>query len=306
MAKFINVNPTDYNTIKQQALLDFKAMLDKLDATPEKFLDPLSFKEKYTLGPTNINKQNVYITTSAYLKMLSYVFKSEKEIAWHGTVLTDFKKYPDKYFITDVFLYPQTISGTTVTTDQTKYNDWTTNLDDNTFNNMRLQGHSHVNMAVSPSAVDTTFMEDLIHTFHNGEFYIFMIMNKKQDLYFCIYDTANNILYEKEDIQVTIISDENKDFIADINTEFKEHITERTYQYNNYGGSITKIQHPTSRFNTTEPTHYYLDGRMVTAAEYHAAMQAEEESMFDYYMNRDFYNNDINSNKKKTKKETKK
>lgn len=285
MARYINIKETDFNSIKEQALLDFEIMLNKLAETPDKLLDTISFREKYTLGPTNIQKQTVFITASAYLKMLTYVLKSEKEIAWHGTVLTDFEKYPNKYFITNAFLYPQLVSGATVTTDQTKYNNWTMELEDEVFNSMRLQGHSHVNFAVSPSSVDTTFYEELVQNLHNGEFYIFMIMNKKQELYFRIYDTANNIMYDKEDIIITIIGEDNEDFLSDISIELKEHITDRTFQFAN-----TK---------NTAKTHY-LDGKMVTADEYYAAMEEENTSLFDYYTNRDMYN--AYPSKKKEKK----
>lgn len=300
--RYININTEDLKTIKEQALADFQAMLDKLDTTPEKYLDTISFKEKYALSPKDVQKQTVYITSSAYLKMLTYVLSTDKELAWHGIVLTDLEHYPDKYFITDVFLYPQTVTGATVTTDQTKYNAWTQELDDDTFNNMRFQGHSHVNMSTSPSSVDTTFYEDLVQNLHNGEFYIFMILNKRREMYFRIYDTANNIMYDKEDIDVVVLDSDNEDLIADAKASIKEFISEQSYKYmgTNYGGTVTNTMHygPKTIIDSQGKKTYYLDGKMVTEAEYKQAME-EEDSLFNYYVNRDQYNAPTNSKKDK-------
>lgn len=299
MARYINIKQADLNNIKKQALEDFKTMLDKYDTTPEKLLDTISFREKYTLGPTNIEKQYVYITASAYLKMLMYVLGTDKEIAWHGTVLTDLEKHPNKFVITDTFLYPQAVTGATVTTDQTKYNEWTQALDDDTFNNLRFQGHSHVNMATNPSSVDTTFYEDLVQNLHNGEFYIFMILNKRQDMYFRIYNTKTNIMYDKEDIEIIILDDNNENLIADTKTDIKEFITERTYSY--LGGGLNQLQHPGLKTPSNKKDHY-LDGKMLTLEEYEQKLlEEEQESMFNYYANRDIYNNTTSKSKKRNK-----
>ena len=300
--RYININTEDLKTIKAQALADFQAMLDKLDATPEKYLDTISFKEKYALSPKDVQKQIVYITSSAYLKMLTYVLSTDKELAWHGTVLADLEKYPDKYFITDVFLYPQTVTGATVTTDQTKYNEWTQELDDDTFNSMRFQGHSHVNMGTTPSAVDTTFYEDLVQNLHNGEFYIFMILNKRREMYFRIYNTSNKIMYDKEDIEVIILDSDNEDLIADAKASIKEFISEQPYRYmgTGYGGTVANIPHygPKTVIDNQGKKTRYLDGEMVTEEEYRLAME-EEDSLFNYYVNRDQYNGTENTKKKK-------
>lgn len=301
--RFINMQQADLNSIKQQALADFQAMLEKLSDTPEKLLDTISFREKYVLGPQNIQQQVIYITASAYLKMLTYVLTTEKELAWHGTVLTDLEKHPNKYFITDVFLYPQTVTGATVTTDQEKYNTWTQDLDDDTFNNMRFQGHSHVRMGVTPSGVDTTFYEDLVQNLHNGEFYIFMILNKSQDMYFRIYDTKNNIMYDKEDITVIVLDSDNENLIEDAKVSIKENISERTYQqYMGFRGTVSNPPHtgPKTIINSKNEKTRYLDGEMVTEEEYWAAMEKEkQDSLFNYYMDRDEYPTKNKSKKKK-------
>ena len=296
MARYINIKQADLDSIKKQALADFKTMLDKYDTAPEKLLDTISFREKYTLGPTDVEKQYVYITAAAYLKMLTYTFASEKEIAWHGTVIADLEKHPNKFVVSDVFLYPQSVTGATVTTDQTKYNEWTETLDDDTFNSLRFQGHSHVRMGVTPSGVDTTFYEDLVQNLHNGEFYIFMILNKNQDMYFRIYNTATNIMYDKDDIEVIILDDTNENLIADAKTDIKEYIIERSYLYNN----LHSLQHPNLKVPSKKD--HYLDGKMLTLEEYEQKLlEEEQESMFNYYANRDIYNNQTSKSKKRNK-----
>jgi hypothetical protein len=149
----------------------------------------------------------VNISTKAYLKMLLYVFDTTTEIAWHGTVKRDQKH--NIYTITDVFLYPQTLSCATVSTDQEKYNKWCESLDDDTYNNMRFQGHSHVNFGATPSGVDTNYYREMLQVLPKNDFYIFMILNKSRQYSIFIYDLAANTIFETNDIDIVIGDDTN-------------------------------------------------------------------------------------------------
>ena len=81
---------------------------------------------------------------------------------------------------------------------------------------MRMQGHSHVNMSVSPSGVDSGHREKILDQLDADMFYIFMIWNKRLDTHTLIYDMANNVLYEDGDITVKIAGDDSLDaFMAD-------------------------------------------------------------------------------------------
>lgn len=172
---------------------------------------------------TNESKATLIIEAAAYAKMMMYIRDTDTEIAWHG------KAYraddgTSKYYIEDVFLYPQIVRAATVDTDQEKYQNWLTNLDDETFNNLRFQGHSHVNMGVSPSSVDTAYYDTILDTYKKeapDSFYIFTIMNKRGEMYLLIYDLAKNIIYSKEDIDV-YIRNENLDISAQIKEQKKQ------------------------------------------------------------------------------------
>lgn len=154
--------------------------------------------EKTTLGFTEL----------AYLKMMMLVREFDKEIAWHGIVKRhEFEDGTSGFLVSDILVYPQEVTGTTVTTDQEKYQTWLMNHDDDVFNSIRMQGHSHVNMNVSPSGVDTSLYDRILEQLDDTMFYVFLIWNKKGDRTIIIYDLMMNILYETKDVKVVILDD---------------------------------------------------------------------------------------------------
>ena len=68
----------------------------------------------------------------------------------------------DTYLISDILVYPQEVTGSTVTTDQNEYEMWLMKQEDDVFNNIRMQGHSHVNMSTSPSSVDLNLYDGIL------------------------------------------------------------------------------------------------------------------------------------------------
>ena len=56
-----------------------------------------------------------------------------------------------------------------------------------------MQGHSHVNMGVSPSGTDTQYYESLLSQINN--YYIFIIMNKSDLMMVRYYDKRTNLMY---------------------------------------------------------------------------------------------------------------
>ena len=107
-------------------------------------------------------KATVYFTELAYRKFQALVDGFNNEVAWHGLAYRGEDESKDEYYITDILVYPQEVTGATVTTDQKKYQDWLMSQEDNIFNNVRMQGHSHVNMGVSPSGVDENLYESIL------------------------------------------------------------------------------------------------------------------------------------------------
>ena len=164
-------------------------------------------KKEFSKIPDNIVKPIVQVTSDAYIKMLELVNQSPVECSWHGLVARDEEN--DIYTVYDVMVFPQINSATTTTTDEDEFAEWQTNLImDPTFpiEDLRLHGHSHVNMNVFSSGVDDKYQKDLITKVEDGDYYIFFIMNKKMDICIFLYDFKQQIMFEKKDITFEIVT----------------------------------------------------------------------------------------------------
>lgn len=157
--------------------------------------DTLDIQFKLPQAKVTEKARLVFLPT-AWEKMIALIDECNKEIAWHGTVT----KVNNTYTISDIFVFPQTVTGCTVTSDDTEYSMWLANQPDNIFNSLRFHGHSHVNMGVSPSGTDTNYQEDILKNLQ--DFYIFAIFNKKGDSWCAIYDVKDNTAYDNKDIEL--------------------------------------------------------------------------------------------------------
>lgn len=148
------------------------------------------------IAEKNLEVPIIRFTDEAYDKVRALIKICDKEIAWHGLVSVE----GNVYTIYDVLLYPQRITGTTVEAIEDEYGLWVTELEDEQFENMRMQGHSHVSMGVSPSGTDESYYDELIS--HVEDYYIVMIMNKRDEHLFRFYDIRNNVIFDKLPIEV--------------------------------------------------------------------------------------------------------
>lgn len=162
-----------------------------------------------TISPivlSNNLKPIVNISTKAYLKMITLIQKFNTEVGWHGIVYRNERIFA----ITDILVYPQTVTSGTITTDDIEYATWLLNFQDNIFNNIRFQCHSHVNMGIQPSQTDITLYHNILQTLHKDDYYIFAIMNKNLEINIWVYDLKQNVIFEKEDIIINIYVDEKE------------------------------------------------------------------------------------------------
>lgn len=196
MSKYIN--------IPEQSIADIKAAFDEALKKIKMSDGRINFTK--TFGTVK-RECTLYFTEVAYLKMTALVREFDSEIAWHG-IAKRCEGEEDAYVVSDILVYPQEVAGATVTTDQQKYQTWLYNHDDEVFNNIRMQGHSHVNMGTSPSSVDLSLYERILDQLDDTMFYIFLIWNKKGDKTIKIYDMAKNILFETADITVKVLDGE--------------------------------------------------------------------------------------------------
>jgi len=164
---------------------------------------------------TEVEKPTIIFSQKAYLKMHMLVKHNTKEIAWHGIV----ERNNNTFTVKDILVYPQEVTGVTVETDQQEYSNWLINLPDEQFNNLRMQGHSHVNMGVSPSGTDTTWYNSILQQLQNDDYYIFLILNKSGNLHLELYDLKTNTKYDKEDIEIKI---EHEDWVKEMSKLVKE------------------------------------------------------------------------------------
>lgn len=176
-------------------------------------------------------KATVFFTDLAWRKMQALVADFNSEIGWHGVAYRDEDEAKDNYYITDILVYPQEVTGATVTTDQEEYQMWLMNHDDDVFNNIRMQGHSHVNMSTSPSSVDWNLYKNILDQLEDDMFYIFMIWNKSNARTIMIYDMKKNILFETAD--VTVKCHDEDGFLAFM-ADAKEKVKTKASTYSTY------------------------------------------------------------------------
>ena len=162
----------------------------------------LSFTKAFSCGD---RKAVVYFSAEAWAKMTMLIKEFDKEVAWHGVARRTEDESLDEYVIDDIVVYPQEVTGATVEMDTEKYALWIQeNIEDERFNHIYMQGHSHVNMGTSPSSVDLNHQEEILGMLGDNDFYIFMIWNMSFASTNKIYDLKKNVMFEdileKEDI----------------------------------------------------------------------------------------------------------
>lgn len=197
-------------------------------------------------------REHVTITFSraAWKKQQTLIQNFTSEVGWHGVVTRD-QENPLHFTIEDIIVFPQIVTGTTVTPNDEAYAVWNATLPPAQRNAMRFHGHSHVNMGVTPSGTDDKYQQDMLGRL-NGDglteeakqrmkeamgdmaFYIFMIFNKSGSHNVRVFDYWGNTYYEGDEITVEHEPDELADFLA----EAKSKVSTKSYSYgNNYGGS---------------------------------------------------------------------
>ena len=200
-------------------------------------LDIKDLLEEY-IESRSLTPPTVYISANAYIKMRMLVDQMTTEVGWYGTV-TKCPGLQATYVIEDILVYPQTVTGATCEQDETKMFDFEMSLTTEQVNAKRFQGHSHVNMGVTPSSVDEQFYQDLLTQV--TDYFIICVTNKKNDYTVRFYDVENNILYT--DLELRVLLDDGTD-TDNWFTLVKDQVTTRTIiskdpaKPDNFQGSI--------------------------------------------------------------------
>ena len=216
--------------ITEQFLNECRADFEKALQLTKLADGKISFTKTFTAGN---EKAVVLFTPIAWAKMVMLIKEFDKEVAWHGVAFRSDNTEANEYIIKDILVYPQEVTQTTVEMDTEKYSQWLIdNIEDERFNNIRMQGHSHVNMGVTPSSVDLNHQEEILNMLGDDDFYIFMIWNKSFASFAKIYDMRKNLLFENGDISTEVIG-ENEDLGEFIKSA--KGMVETKYTYNNTG-----------------------------------------------------------------------
>lgn len=160
----------------------------------------LQLTKTYNLKDVGVQ---VVIQPEVFVRMMKLVHHFTTEVGWHMEVRRD-NADDSLFYVENIHIYPQIVTGIRVDTDQRDYENWLMSLDDEVFHSLRGHGHSHVNMSVQPSAKDDEHRQSILEKCDGEDFYLFMILNKSQEVHVLLYDLKTNILYEHQDIELTV------------------------------------------------------------------------------------------------------
>lgn len=171
-------------------------------------------KPQTTLKVRENRVPSVYISETALNKMAIYVDEApgQDEIGWLGTAYRE----NNEFFIEDVFLFKQEVHGTTTEITTEGLNDFAQELlmlpnGVDIWNNIKMWGHSHVNMGISPSGQDNSQMEAFSNIGH--DFFIRLICNKKGELAVDVYLYDEGLEFHNAP---WVIQHEAEDTVADL------------------------------------------------------------------------------------------
>lgn len=160
-------------------------------------------------------KATVLFTKEAWIKMCLFVATQDKECAWHGIIDRYGNPEDNVYRVSDILVYPQTVTGLTVKSKPGEYAKWLESLDDDTFSRKEFHAHSHVDFAASPSGTDLEDQKTVLSQLMKDQFAVFLIINKKMDMWFGIYDLQKNIMFENEDVSCVIEGVDHETFVME-------------------------------------------------------------------------------------------
>jgi hypothetical protein len=172
-------------------------------------------------------RYRLYFLKQAYDKMRLYVELCPDEIGWLGYV--EKLKDGSGYMVTDVFLLDQEVHGATTELSPTAIMDYYNNLDEagreEFLTKCKLWGHSHVNMAPTPSGQDDLQGKELSQDV--DDYYIRLITNKKGEYNITFYDKVIKAKVMTD--EVILYSPEGIELRKQIQEEIKEKVKKKTY-----------------------------------------------------------------------------
>lgn len=222
-------------------------------------------------------RYRLYFLKKAYDKMRLYVDLCEDEIGWLGYV----EKLPDEagYVITDVFLVDQEVHSTTTELSPdaiVKYYNELNEEDRQVFlEKCRLWGHSHVNMAPTPSGQDDS--QGLALSKDVDDFYIRLITNKRGEYNITFYDKKIKAKIMTDEI--VLYNPEGAELRKQIKEEIEQKVKKKTYE---------SKWTPTSKYSSYNGgrSGYYNSSSALTKTK--KKMEVSKISIDDVFKNKDY------------------
>lgn len=184
---------------------------------------------KYT-GVNNVeilsNKiPRVVIDLEAYKKMCYIVKMSNKEVGWLGFV----EREGNTLLVQDVYLFRQQVGATTCEITPEGIDEMITELlqkehGDYIVENLKLWGHSHVNMGTTPSSQDVLQLSQFED--NGNDWFLGVIVNKKGSFNFTYIDYVNGIKVNNLSWTVYIPSFNDDCLEKALQKEIKEKVTD--------------------------------------------------------------------------------
>ena len=170
------------------------------------------------------NRYELYILPEARNKMELYCDLSEGEIGWLAYV-EQFDK--QGFLITDCALLKQEVHATTTEITAEGLLEFWNNTPVEQQAKIKLWGHSHVNMSVSPSGQDDSQME----YFRDGNpWFIRLITNKKREYHIDIYDYANGLKIHMDQADLKTYNPAENELKKQIEDEIKLKVSKKEYK----------------------------------------------------------------------------
>ena len=190
------------------------------------------------------NRYELYILPQAKEKMELYCDLSTDEIGWLAYV----ERFEGVGFlITDCILLKQEVHATTTEINPEALLEFWNNTPVEKQVNIKLWGHSHVNMGVTPSGQDDSQM----NYFEDGNpWFIRLITNKKREYHIDIFDYANGIKVHMDQADLKIYNPGASDLRKQIEEEIKEKVSKKTYK------PVTTVTTGSSTYNSSTSKSY--------------------------------------------------
>jgi len=201
MAKVIRLTPAEIDAV----INEFKDKCEEFKNSLRNSVGnkDIKFEFKKKCEDTIVDgKAKIILTSKAWMKTKLLVDKFSTEVGWY--YVADRGENENEYILSDVYVFPQEVTGATVRMDIGETQKWIFEIPDEVYSRFRGHGHSHNSMGTTPSGQDIETRISTIETQPDDGFYVFLIWNKRYEVNLTVLDLAANIQFENKDCEFEV------------------------------------------------------------------------------------------------------